>query len=332
MARTLYLFKSGELKRNNNTLKFVSKEESVVYPIYQIRAIYVFGEITVNKRLLSFLNSHGVTVCFFNYYGNYIGSFFPAFKRNGNVLIQQVNCLQDTYLRNTLISEFLLTQFDNQLSLLKYYRKKGEDLDDWIAEIEVQKSKFLLLDRDEDFRDRALLYEARIKQLYYHALDIVLLNTDFSFEARSMHPPLNEVNALLSFGYSLLYSDFLAAIHQTPLCSQISFIHSCSKAEDSLKFDLADMFKSVFVDRLVLRIIRKGWISKDHFTFGDGCFLNEEGKKLFIREYDAFLEKTKIDSRNEQYYSNRNLLVHECNNIVHYICDQKEYVGYRMGW
>ena len=332
MNKTLYLFKSGTLKRSENTLKLETKTESFYYPIHQIKKIYVFGELSINKRLLQFLNQNKISITFFNYYGNCIGSFVPVYHRTGKILVKQVESYQDVNKRNTIIKELILTQFHNELSLAKYYRKIGVDLSCEIDKMQAIRDEFMSLKMTEQYRDKSLLYEARFKKIYYQTFNKIIEGTGFTFISRSTYPPKNEINALMSFGYSLLYSDCYNALNVSTLLPEISYIHSISKSEDSLKYDLADLFKAAYIDRLIFKMVRLNRISTAHFDYRGSCYLNEEGKKLFVNEYCQFLKKTVNDSRNNKMYSYQQIVDNECFRLMKHIVKDSKYSGFRMGW
>ena len=211
-------------------------------------------------------------------------------------------------------------QLKNSLSLLKYYHKKGRPLCDNIEAIASFLEKVDMVTEIKEL----LIIEANAKQFYYGAFYKILLNDSFKFVKRSKNPPRNEVNAMLSYGYSLLYALLLSILNRSSLLPQISFIHSLSKECDSLQYDLADIFKPVLIDRLVLRLIRKKQINNIHFDYAkDGrCYLNKEGIKIYIQEFDAVLKAT--INVNGKSYSYKSLLSNEVHHLSNYIKGKSE--------
>ena len=133
------------------------------------------------------------------------------------------------------------------------------------------------------------------------------------------NPPENEVNAMISYGYAILYGIYLAILDRSSLFPQISFIHSLSKNSDSLQFDLADVMKPILIDRLVLRLIRKKQITKSHFDWKDNkaCFLNNYGIKVFMKEFDILMQST-IEYHGKRY-SYRSLISKEIHQLSEYL-------------
>ncbi len=265
---------------------------------------------------------------FFDFYGNCIGRFLPMVQKTGKVFVEQAmayhNESQKAYLQKQIQQSAML----NMLAVLKYYEKKGRKVEIIIAQIERYK-KEMISKEAKSF----LLWEAKVKKTYYKSFDILLAGTDFRFEIRSKHPPRNEINAMMSYGYSLLYATFLTIIDCSRLVPEISFIHSIEKSGPSLQYDLADIFKPVIIDRLILKLIRKKQIKLHHFDFyQDGrCYFNKEGISIFVEAYHDFLKsKIQYKGRSISYHS---LLKREVNQLANYILNQDaKYEPFTMKW
>lgn len=328
MKKVIYLYKSGVLSRKDNSLVLIDKQNYVNYiPIEQIDTIICFGEVTLNKRTLALLNSYHVTLLFFNYYGNYIGRFSPKHFIDGKIFIQQINAYNDINKRTHIAYIIIKSSLLNSLSLIKYYNKKGFLLNQHIESI-----KDIINCLKDKTIDQLLLLEAQAKKIYYDCFDVILKNNKYHFHKRTKHPPENEINAMLSYGYSLLYANYLSVLDRSRLYSQISFVHSLTKNNESLQFDLADILKPVLVDRLVLSLCRHKQIKDDYFEYKDKrCYLNKTGAKFFVSKYEDYLKKT--IQINNRYYSYRNLISREVHLLSNYLEDEKRgYKPYIMRW
>ncbi len=138
---------------------------------------------------------------------------------------------------------------------------------------------------------------------------------------------------MLSYGYAILYGILLAILDRSSLSPQISFIHSLSKNCDSLQFDLADIFKPVLIDRMVLRLIRRKQIKKSYFEYKDNnsCYMTKEGTKVLVKEFDTLMQST-IDYQSRRY-SYRSILVKEVYNYSEYIKGNKNKINpFTMKW
>lgn len=329
MKKTVYLYKSGILSRKNDSLCLIEKNDNVHYlPIEQIDRIFIFGEVTFNKRVLSLLKQNEVSLLFFNYYGHYIGRFTPKQYVEGKAIIAQVAAYQDELKRLYIAIRITNAEIMNMIALVKYYEKEGYDLEPIVRQLEEYKDQ---LD-DCISIDDLLLIEAQAKKSYYQCFDIILEKYHYHFNKRMIQPPGNEMNSLLSYGYYLLYADFITALDKSPLLASISFIHSISKTTESLQFDLADILKPVIIDRMVLRLIRKHQIQDDYFDKKENsCYLNKKGLNLYLQEYESQLEKS-VEIHNK-YYSYKNIITREVYTLYNFIIGKtKNYKPYEMKW
>lgn len=329
MKKTVYLYKSGTLSRKNDSLCLIEKNDNVHYlPIEQLDRIFVFGEVTLNKRVLSLLKKNEVSLLFFNYYGHYIGRFTPKQYVEGKAIIDQVAAYQDELKRLYIAIQITNAEIMNMIALVKYYEKEGYDLEFILSQLETYKYQLENCITIDDL----LLIEAQAKKSYYQCFDIILEKYRYHFDKRMIQPPGNEMNSLLSYGYYLLYADFITALDKSPLLPSISFIHSVNKSSESLQFDLADILKPVIIDRMVLRIIRRNQIQDEYFDKKQGsCYLNKRGLNLYLQEYEAQLEKS-VEIHNK-YYSYKNIITREVYALYNFIVGKtKDYKPYEMKW
>ncbi len=186
-----------------------------------------------------------------------------------------------------LAAQFVLASIPNLRLVIRYYNKMyPETLYDSMLRKIDRVAKKIINTRDYD---ELLLLEAQARQFYYRCFDSFIRVEGFVFEKRSRRPPLNEVNAMLSFGNTLLYSLLANEINKTPLDVRIGFLHATNRREQSLNLDLAEIFKPLLVDRVVFSLINRRAIKPDDFYYdGKGIYLNAKGKQLFL---NAFYEK-----------------------------------------
>ena len=327
MKKTIYLYKSGELTRKDHSLLFSSQDEDFYIPVEQVDMIVVFCELTLNKRVLALLNEYEIVVLFFSFHGNYIGRYSPKKYSDGKLIVNQVNAYQSAERLKTART-MIDSEIRNVLSFVKYYNKKLNCFDkeitgitECLGEVEYIETVELLM-----------LKEAEVKKIYYSTFDRVIGNKEFHFGARGINPPSNEVNAMLSYGYALLYSCVLSDIDRSPLIPQLSFIHSLSKESDSLHFDIADILKPVFIDRLVMRMINRNQVNPEHFEHRNGgVYLTKEGTKVFIEEYEKLMAKPVLIGK--KYYSYRNIVTREVYALANYLSGKnKSYNPFVMRW
>lgn len=338
MKQTFYLFNPGVLERKDNTLKFTAITEDgngietlgkpKFLPVEQVGDIYVFGSLKANSALFNFLGQKDIAVHFFDYYENYTGSFMPRDSvLSGKLLLAQTAAYQNKKKRLEIARKFIEGAAFNMVKNLKYYDNRGKDLESYIQKIN---ELTLQIDSTEDIKE-LMGTEGMIRQTYYSAFDLII--NDFVMELRTKQPPQNEVNALISFGNMMCYSETLRAIHQTQLNPTISYLHSPGERRYSLSLDISEIFKPIIVDRVIFKVLNKKMIQPQHFDRKlNSCLLNPSGKKIFVQAMEERYKETikhKSLGRNVSY---KHLIKLECYKLVKHLLGIEEYKPFKMYW
>ena len=330
MRRPVYIFSSGELKRKGNTLCFVKDGEKKFMPIKNVGEIYVFGELSLNKRLLEFLSSNKITIHFFNYYGYYVGSFYPREHYNsGYIILKQVEHYLDYKKRLCLATKFVKGAIINMVKVLKYYSVRGKPTENSIEALESALSGILTATKVEEL----MAIEGNARKEYYRAFDDIIEDPVYRFEGRTKRPPRTKLDSLISFGNSLLYTTTLSEIYKTHLDPRIGFLHTTNFRKFSLNLDVAEVFKPVIVDRVIFTLLNRRMLDKSDFMeqFG-GIFLNDKGRNTFISEYENKLRSTIRHKGLKRNASYRRLIRLELYKIEKHLIGEKEYVPFTTRW
>lgn len=174
--------------------------------------------------------------------------------------------------------------------------------------------------------------EGKMRERYYQAWRHIL-REGWTFERRVRRPPDNEVNALISFGNSHLYTVCLGELYRTQLTPTISYLHEPGARRFSLALDLSEIFKPLIVDRTIFRLINTGQLRDSHFDRSlDGCFLNDVGKKLFINALEDRLKTTIKHRRLGRSVSYRHLIRLECYKLIRHLTGVETYRAFRAWW
>lgn len=331
MKRSIFIFSSGELHRKENTLYFESeKEERKYIPVENTQEMFIFGEVTINKKLLDFLAQKEIILHFYNYYGYYTGSFYPREHYNsGFMILKQAEAYLNQNKRVSLAKRFVEGAILNMLKVLTYYNNRGKDLSSEIEGMENLKNKIQEFNSTEEL----MAIEGNCREYYYKGFDKIIEDQDFLFSSRTRQPPENRLNALISFGNSLLYTVVLSEIYKTHLDPRIGFLHTANFRRFSLNLDIAEIFKPIIVDRIIFTLLNKKMITKKDFLEDlGGIYLKENGQKVFIEQFDERLRTTLSDKGLGRAISYRSLIRRELYKLEKDLIGDKEYKPFVARW
>lgn len=173
---------------------------------------------------------------------------------------------------------------------------------------------------------------SEIRKIYYRSFNHIIQTEGFSFTKRSKRPPENPINALISFGNSLLYTTVLSEIYRTHLDPRIGYLHETNQRSFTLNLDIAEVFKPVIVDRVIFSLLNKRQIQLKHFLEEVGfSYLNEKGRAIFVKEYENKLNTT-IKHRNLGKVSYRKLIRIECYKLYKHFMEEEPYTPFLGNW
>lgn len=323
MKTPLYITSHGILSRKQNTLFFINKDDKKQLPIHAISEINCFGKVTLKSGAASYLMKEGIIVNFFNKYGFYEGSLYPKIKLNsGLIVVNQSAHYIDKTKREYIAKEFVEGIKHNILKTMKYYSKKGKNLEEYMNNIEKEKIHGNIL--------QIMSSEGRIWNNFYQSFNVILKK--FPFKKREIRPPTDEINSLLSFGNSIFYTTVLSELYQTYLHPSVSFLHEPSERRFSLSLDIADIFKPIIVDRTIFKLVNNNMLSKKHFNNDVGVLLNDKGKQIFLSEYQKKLETTIKHPTLDKKVSYKYLIRLEGYKLIKHLLNDQKYESFKMWW
>ena len=321
LRKNYYILSEGILKRKENTLYFVNNKGKKPIPINKIYSIYAYGQITFSSQVMSLLAKKGIPIHFFNYYGFYNGSYYPRETLlSGDLLVRQAEYYLNQSKRLELAKLFVEGAANNILKVLSYYKIENN-----VNEILKELTKTNKI-------TEIMNVEGRIRSEYYSKFDEILPE-EFKMEGRSRQPPKNMINSLISFGNSMMYSTVLTEIYNTQLNPTISYLHEPFERRFSLSLDLSEIFKPIFVDRLIFYLVNKRMITKKDFNQDlNCCLLNDSGRNKFIKEYNKRLEKTIKHKDLNKKVSYQRLIRLEAYKLKKHILGIKKYNPFVIWW
>lgn len=318
----------GELTRKDNSLCFRKDGKNVYIPVENTKEIFCFNEVSINTKLLDFLSQNNIIIHFYNYYGGYSGTYYPRdHYLSGKLLVKQVLKYENDRMSvaRAIVKGIGLNIYEVLYHYYKHGKKEVKETTDWI------KSDFIrLVEQSRDVKE-LMAYEGEVWMRFYADFKY-FLPEDFVMNKRVKRPPDNPINALVSFGNTLLYTKTISAIYQTHLDQRISFLHEPSEGRFSLSLDLSEVFKPVIVFRTIFDQVNNHRLQVEkHFEKNlNYCILNEEGRKIFVKAFEERMESVFEHSRLKRKVTYRTALKLDCYKLIKNILEDKEFVPFLL--
>lgn len=278
-----YLTKDGE-----NVVIKQKDEEIFRIPIHNLEGIICFGYMGASPSLMGMCAEKNVGLSFVSPSGRFIGRFQG--KVTGNVLLRrkQYRLADSEECSANLARIFIMGKIANSRNVLqRALRDHSQDINTIAIEESsaVLQMKMKSINRVKSL-DQLRGYEGEAALSYFASLDHLILHqkTEFFFHERNRRPPLDNVNAMLSFVYVLLMHDIQSALETVGLDPYVGFLHRDRPGRASLALDLMEEFRSYLADRLVLSLINRKQVSPNGFIKNDagGVIMKEDTRKEII--------------------------------------------------
>ena len=286
MTQKTYLHKKGE------TIELIVDKNVVArIPLINLDSIVCFGNVSVSPFLLGACPEYNITVSFLSESGKYLARVQGPVA--GNVLLRKEQYrISDDKIRSALIAQyFIVGKIANQRNVLQRAirdHKSKINSDRLQQAIETLSTNLKKIPKEFDL-ERLRGLEGDSAESYFSVFDelIVSQKNNFSFVGRSRRPPLDNVNAMLSYTYTLLFHDMVSALECVGLDPAVGFLHRDRPGRLSLALDLMEEFRAPVADRLVLSLINRGEVSGKGFqqSASGAVLMNEETRKTLIAAY-----------------------------------------------
>lgn len=248
--------------------------------------VCLFGNVQASAQALREITSRGIPVCHFSYGGWFHGMTVGMAHKNVELRIRQFRTAGEASAALPLARSFVVGKIKNGRTLLRRHLKEDpERLLPSLAE-HVQKAE------EAGTMATLLGVEGMAAKLYFAGLATLFKSDEaFSFENRNRRPPRDPVNALLSFVYALLVKELTVALYATGFDPMLGFYHRPRYGRPSLALDLAEEFRPLIGDSVVLTLINNGEVSgKDFIRRAGGIALTQAGRKAVLASFERRMD------------------------------------------
>lgn len=257
-------------------------------PLLELERLLLTDQVQITSQALGSLLRQGVPVHWLDWRGQLLGSFTPPSGQDGKARLKQYACALDRTWCRRMAGALVQAKINNQRRLLqKLLANRQRPVDEVIDFLAEQMERCNAVPDVDALRG----VEGAASAAYFPAW-AAFLSREFPFDQRSSRPPQNEVNACLSFGYTLLYQDTVAAIHATGLDPALGVLHVPDQDRWSLALDLMEPFRPALVDALTARVFAHRMFKSSDFERRDGgVYLNDSGRRIWLQQQEARLER-----------------------------------------
>jgi len=259
LLNTLYVTRQESYLHKDGETAVVELNHQVLLrlPIHTLTGIVTFGNVMVSPGLMGLCAERGVCLSFLTLHGRFLARVEGAVSGNVHLRLQQMRTYESSERKRSLARSFLIGKLMNARAvLMRRVRDHGqtERLQAAISRQEAVLSSLKEFDGDEN----AMRGQEGQAAVSYFSVFNELLTAQkdrFSMSGRNRRPPLDPVNALLSYAYTLLAHECRGALESVGLDPQIGFLHEIRSGRPALALDLMEEFRALIADRLVVSLV-----------------------------------------------------------------------------
>lgn len=292
LLNTLYVTNENYYLASQGENVLIKEEGKTVrrFPIHILEGIVCFNYTGASPGIIRLCNENNISISYLTPNGRFCGKYIGL--TNGNVLLRRAQyrladneeslqiakrCIEAKLINSRKVYLRLARDHAGKIDL-----NKVNQLSDYIY-------KQVLVVAETVDKDQLRGIEGDVARAYFQLFDELILHQkeDFKFIARSKRPPLNRVNAMMSFLYSLLTYEVQSALETVGLDSYVGFFHTDRPGRASLALDLIEELRAYMVDRFVLTMINRKQISKNDFEVKENqaVFLNDKGREKILTQW-----------------------------------------------
>lgn len=278
----------SHLSRQGETICIkVGGVEKVRVPSHTIESIICFGNTSITTPLIEFCGEKGIGLSFMGEYGKFYGRLEGPVR--GNVLLRtrQYFAASDSKKSSEIAYSLLIAKIANSRNVIvRYIRDNPES-----PQIRVLKDAVMDMANVAKHLgpaiplDKLRGFEGMAANIYFSVFDhLIKMDKDnFYFKSRSRRPPLDNMNAVMSFLYMLLTHDARSALEGVGLDPAVGYLHAMRPGRPSLALDLMEELRSPLCDRLALSLVNLRQLQAKDFKLGpDGVSLSESARRCVL--------------------------------------------------
>ena len=293
LLNTLYVTREGGYLALDGENIVIFDEECEIgrLPLHNLEGIVSFGYRGTSPALMGACAEKNISLCYVTPQGKFLARVTGNI--HGNVILREQQYKTSTdenrsleIARNCIEGKI----YNGRWVLERVVRDHGMQVNsEKIKRVSEQMKQSLELVRDSKSKDNLRGIEGEAAKLYFSVFDEMILQQkkDFVFQKRNRRPPLDNVNAMLSFAYTLLTNMVASALETVGLDPYIGYLHTERPGRMSLALDLVEELRAVFADRFVLTLINRKMVGKKDFLKKENgaVLISDDARKIILTEW-----------------------------------------------
>lgn len=295
LLNTIYITKENAYLALDGETMVCRMEEDEVFriPFDNVEAVVCFSYLGCSPALMGKCAENLVPITFLSPQGRFLAKIKGETRGNVLLRVSQIDVFRDKGI--ALAQNQIAAKLSNTISLIKRSMHDNQELREdagLLKTLSALKDGINEVYAAEDF-DSILGIEGSCAKSYFSNFSKLILNDAFTFSGRTKYPPLDEVNAVLSFVYTIYTNEYGAALETVGLDSYIGFYHTLRSGRKSLACDLVEETRYI-AERFVLTLINLAVLCRKDFEYqiSGAVYLTNEGRKKVITKWQ---EKKRSD-------------------------------------
>lgn len=288
MGRVLYVDSYGAYLRKREGFINVSKDKETLQeiPLAAIDQVVLVGQVNATTPLLGELLRRGIPAYFCSYGGRLNGWLQPTWGKNSLLRLAQYRAHENLATKLVIARAFVCGKLANYKTLLMRYNRTLNQKE--IRQAADQIGYYIKQTQEATGINELLGIEGIASRNWFTVLPLLIKSDEpeIFFAGRNRRPPRDPINALLSFGYSMLAKDIIGELMRVGMDPYLGFLHSTVYGRPALALDLMEEFRPIIADSAVLTAVNTGMVRAEHFeNIEMNCRMNEAGRKSFFQAY-----------------------------------------------
>ena len=293
LLNTLYITSENSYLSldGGNVVIYEEKSEIGRVPLHNLEGIVSFGYRGTSPALMGACAERNISLCYLTPQGKFLARVSGRIK--GNVVLRQqqyASCREEEksleIAKNCIIGKV----YNARWVLERALRDHSMQIDtERVKNASEYLKNSLNLIRSSETKEQLRGYEGEAASIYFGVFDELILQQkkDFSFQGRSKRPPQDNVNALLSFVYTLLTNTITSALETVGLDPYVGYLHTDRPGRASLALDMIEELRAVLADRFVLSLINKKIVSGKNFSKKENgaVLMDDDLRKRVLTEW-----------------------------------------------